>query len=203
MGKQPAVSLDTASSKQAHTVSASSLSYSQRLILAVLSRRPRGLLGTTSVAAASSVSVDEARETLAELEDQGLVTSEWETMRWCSPPKQVKAWRLRISEVWFSVAAEVRATPIPILEPEPMPDRLPKRLSHLFWWGDPSAIELPRDAVFVAEHLLTCHDIAAWGWVVTSLPRRALERVAAKDHILPEVKAMIHNALMQRHVPPV
>ena len=74
-----------------------------------------------------------------------------------------------------------------------MPERLPARFAKLFWWGDPALIELPRDAAFVAEHLLTYHDIDAWA--IETLPPEALERVADKECIPPPVKAMIRNAL--------
>ena len=76
-----------------------------------------------------------------------------------------------------------------------MPKRLPERFAHLFWWGDPGFIELPRDAAFVAEHMLTCHDLDAWAWALDTLPAEALARVAGKECTPPEVKAMIHNAL--------
>ena len=69
----------------------------------------------------------------------------------------------------------------------------------MFWWGDPSAVQLPRDAVFVAEHMLACHDIEAWGWALATLPPQALERVAAKERTPPKTRAIIRNALVQRN----
>ena len=175
------------------------LSSSDKRILAALSRRPRGLLGVGSVALASGVAdEEEARVSLAGLERRGLVTSEQETIRWSSPPRHETLWRLELDSKWFEVAAQTRTVVLPDLDPEPMPDRLPPRFRHLFWWGDPSSIELPRDAAFVAEHLLACDDIAAWGWVLTVLPYQALERVAAKDRTPADTRAMILNALARR-----
>ena len=59
-------------------------------------------------------------------------------------------------------------------------------------------IELPRDAAFVAEHVLACHDIDAWAWAPTALPAAALDRVANKRHTPPETRAMVRNALERR-----
>lgn len=88
---------------------------------------------------------------------------------------------------------------LPVPESAPPPDRLPARFEHLFWWCDPAAIALPRDAAFVAEHILACDGIDAWGWAITSLPLSALERVADKDHTPPTTKAMIRSAVRRRN----
>ena len=106
-------------------------------------------------------------------------------------------WRLVAGDAWFSVADAVRAVELPELPSAPMPERLPERFAKLFWWGDPALIELPRDAAFVAEHLLTYHDIDAWAWVLETLPAEALERVADKEGTPAAVKAMIRNALRE------
>ena len=199
MRERATVTVEDATSAFAAGRVASQLSASERRILAALSRRPQGLLGTASVAHASGVTESEAGPTLERLAGRGLVASEEETVRWCRPPRRETAWRLQIGRAWFKVAEQVRATALPELRPAPMPVRLPEQFRHLFWWGDPSAIELPRDAAFVAEQILACHDIGAWAWALKSLPEDALERVAAKAHTPPETKAMIRNALARRH----
>ncbi|MCY4422959.1 MAG: hypothetical protein OXC06_07815 [Acidimicrobiaceae bacterium] len=194
----PQAAAEEAASSQSPSLAPMPLTPSERLVLAALSRRPRGLLGSGSVTVASGVPESETRAVLTRLEERGLVTSEEETIRWRDTQRRQTVWMLRVDAAWFEVAAQARTAALPELDPEPMPNRLPDRFAPLFWWGDPSAIELPRDAAFVAEHLLACDDIAAWGWAVTTLPRDALERVAAKDFTPPETKAMIRNALARR-----
>ena len=158
-----------------------SLTATEKRVLAALSRRPRGLQGVRSVALVAGVSLTEARAALAVLADRGLATTEPDTDIDGDAATPRTVWRLAVGDAWFDVAGEVREVELPRLDPAPMPKRLPERFAHLFWWGDPGLIELPRDAAFVAEHMLTCHDIDAWAWALDSLPTEALEFVADKD----------------------
>ena len=125
------------------------------------------------------------------------MTSEPETGLPGAPAPERTLWRLCAVDAWFSVADAVRAVELPEPPTEPLPERLPERFAKLFWWGDPTLIELPRDAAFVAEHLLSYHDIDAWAWALETLPPEALERVADKECTPPAVKAMIRNALRE------
>lgn len=103
-----------------------------------------------------------------------------------------------MGEQWFAVAPELTRTPLPTLPPEPMTDRLPQRFNQQFWWGDPSAIRLPRDAAFVAEQLLRSDDIEAWAWAISTLPADALAQVAEHEYTSPETAAMVRNSLAER-----
>ena len=174
------------------------LSSTERRVLAALVRRPQGLVGVASVAAAAGVAHDEARTALDDLARRHLVADESQPERGRGTPRRATVWRLLVGDAWFEVAEDVRSVRIPQPTPAPTPDRLPARFQHLFWWGDPAAVELPRDAAFVAEHILACHDIAAWGWAISTLPPAALERVAGKERTTPETRAMIRNALRHR-----
>ena len=166
-------------------------------VLAALSRRPRGLKGVSAVAGVAGVAPADAAAALCDLEDRGLVTTEPETGLPGAPAPERTLWRLCAVDAWFTVADAVRT--VELLEPPtaPMPERLPERFAKLFWWGDPALIELPRDAAFVAEHLLSYHDLDAWAWALETLPPEALERVADKECTPPPVKAMIRNALRE------
>lgn len=168
-------------------------------MLAALARRPQGLREAASVAAVAGIAHDEARRALGGLCERRLVLQESQPAHGDTPSAAVVVWRLLVGDAWFEVAEAVRSVPLPVPEPAPPPDRLPERFAHLFWWGDPAAIALPRDAAFVAEHILACHDIDAWGWAITSLPLSALERVADKDHTPPATRAMIRNAVRRRN----
>ena len=177
------------------------LSSTEMCVLAALSRRPRGLRGVSAVAFVTALAPADVASALDDLEDRGLVTPESETGVPPAASAERTVWRLVAGDAWFSVADAVRTVELPELPRAPMPERLPERFAKLFWWGDPDLIELPRDAAFVAEHLLTYHDIDAWAWALEALPREALERVADKECIPPEVKAMIRNALSERGEP--
>lgn len=173
------------------------LSATEMCVLAALSRRPRGLSGVSAVAFVAGVVTADAAAALGDLEDRGLVTTEPETGLPPDAEPERTVWRLAAVDAWFSVADAVRTVELPEPPPAPMPERLPERFAKLLWWGDPALIELPRDAAFVAEHLLTYHDIDAWAWALETLPAEALERVADKECIPPAVKAMIRNALRE------
>jgi len=164
-------------------------------VLAALSRRPRGLRGVSAVAFVTGLAPTDVASALGDLEDRGLVAIDTETgvPPGAAPDRAV--WRLVAGDAWFSVADAARTVELPEFPPAPMPERLPERFAKLFWWGDPALIELPRDAAFVAEHLLTYHDIDAWAWALETLPAEALDRVADKEGIPAPVKAMIRNAL--------
>ena len=174
---------------------AASLSGAEKRVLAALAGRPQGLLGEDSVSVGAGVPVSDTRRALVRLADLGLVACNVENDWGHQPPRQLTAWTIVLGDAWFRVAAEVRATPLPKLASAPLPEQIPYRFEYLFWWGDRSAIKLPRDAVFVAEHVLACHDIEAWGWVLEAFPQAALERVAAKERTPPQTRAMIRNAL--------
>lgn len=150
------------------------------------------------MAAAAGVDHDAAQCALDQLAKRRLVKAELWADRGASGARRATVWRLQVGDAWFQVADAVRAVLLPRPDPAGTADRLPDRFGHLFWWGDPASIELPRDAAFVAEHMLACHDIEAWGWAIATLPSAALERVARKERTPPETRAMIRNALRVR-----
>ena len=177
--------------------SALCLSPAEMCVLAAVSRRPRGLRGVSAVAFVTGLPPADVASALGGLEDRGLVTTDPETGAPPAASPDRTVWRLAAGDAWFSIADAVRTVELPEPPAAPIPERLPERFAKLFWWGDPALIELPRDAAFVAEHLLTHHDIDAWAWALEVLPTEALERVADKECIPPPVKSMIRNALRE------
>ena len=107
-------------------------------------------------------------------------------------------WRLDVAAAWFQVPDVLRFTRLPEIPPPTMPDQLPERFAHLFWWGDTSLYKLPRDAAFVAEQILTSSDVTSWGWALSALPCDALERVAAAPHVSDFSRGLINSALAKR-----
>ena len=173
------------------------LSEVEKRVLAALSRRPLGLYPAASVAVAASTGRDETRTALERLVKLGLVTGDLELVL-SRPVRREVVWRLDVAAAWSQVPDVLRFTRLPEVPPPTMPDQLPERFAHLFWWGDTSLYKLPRDAAFVAEQILTSSDVTSWGWALFALPCDALERVAAAPHVSDFSRGLINSALAKR-----
>ena len=178
------------------------LSEAEKRILVALSHRPLGLYPAASVAVAAGVGCEEVVDTLERLVGLGLVTGEAETVP-SRPVRREVVWRLDVAAAWWQVPDVLRFTKLPRVPSAPMPERLPERFAHLFWWGDTSLYELPRDAAFVAEQILTSPDVTSWGWALFTLPCDALASVVAKPHVPGDVRELIRNTLDYRRAEPV
>ncbi|MCY4665102.1 MAG: hypothetical protein OXC00_10580 [Acidimicrobiaceae bacterium] len=178
------------------------LSEAEERVLAALSRRPLGLYPVASVARAAGLDRDGARLALARLVELGLVTGESEPVP-SRPVRREVVWRLVVEAAWSQYCDVLRFTKLPRVLPAAMPERLPERFAHLFWWGDTSLYELPRDAAFVAEQILTGPDVTSWGWALLALPCGALERVAGRPHVPEDRRELIVNTLAYRRAEPV
>ena len=172
------------------------LSEAEKRILAALSRRPLGLYPAASVAIAASVEPEETIVALERLAGLGLVSGDEQTVP-SRPVRREIVWTLHL-DAWFRVPKVLRWTSLPDVAPAPMPDRLPERFRHLFWWGDTSLYHLPRDAAFVAEQILTSSDVTSWGWALQTLPCEALERVAARPHVPADRQELLRCAVASR-----
>lgn len=178
------------------------LSEPEKRILAALSRRPLGLYPAASVAVAAGVDRDEVGSALRRLAELGLVAGDREPVLSRHVCREV-VWRLDVVAAWSTVPEVLRLTKLPEVPREPLPERVPERFAHLFWWGDPSMYELPRDASFVAEQILTSPDVTSWGWALFTLPCDALERVASRPHLPDDRRELIRNTLAHRRAAPV
>lgn len=177
------------------------LSQAEERVLAALSHRPLGLFPAASVALAAGVGRAEAVVALERLVGLGLVTGDIEPVP-SRPVRHEVVWRLDVASAWRQFPDVLRFTELPRVPPTPMPQRLPERFAHLFWWGHTSLYELPRDAVLVAEQILESPDITSWGWALFTLPCEALDRVAQKPHVSEGCRELIVNALACRRAEP-
>ncbi|MYJ81712.1 MAG: hypothetical protein F4046_07825 [Acidimicrobiaceae bacterium] len=178
------------------------LSEPEKRILAALSRRPLGLYPAASVAVAAGVDRDEAMPCLQRLVELGLITGAPELVL-ARPVRREVVWRLDVAAAWSQVPDVLRFTELPDVAPEPMPDRLPERFAHLFWWGDTSLYELPRHADFVAERILASSDVSSWGWALSTLPCDSLEFVEGHPHIPDDRRRLVRTALAKRRASPL
>ena len=177
------------------------LSPAEERVLAALSHRPLGLYPAASVAVAAGVGREEAVDALERLVVLGLATGEAEPVP-SRPVRREVVWRLDVAAAWRQFPDVLRFTVLPRVPPAPMPRWLPERFAHLFWWGDTSLYELPRDAAFVAEQILTSPDVTSWGWALFTLPCDALELVARKPHVSEGRRELIINTLAYRRAEP-
>ena len=173
------------------------LSNAERRVLAALSRRPLGLYPEKSVALAADVSATETAAALERLLDEGLVTCEEETVP-SRPVRRERVWKLAVV-AWSLVPHVLRSTQPAAVPAGPMPERLPARFRHLFWWGDTSLYRLPRDATLVAEQILTSEDVTSWGWALWTLPAEALRGVAEAPHVPEDRRLLIRDTLAVRN----
>ena len=190
----------TATGKSAPPAAASGdslvLSVPEQRGLAALSKRPLGLYPVASVALAADVAPSEAAVALDYLLEEGLVACEDETVP-SRPVRRESVWTLATS-AWWRVPEVLRRTQLPAVPAGPMPQELPERFRHLFWWGDTCLYRLPRDAALVAEQILMSGDVTSWGWALQTLPSAALKRVAETPHLPEDRCLMIRDALTSR-----
>ena len=172
------------------------LATAEECILAALSRRPLGLYPAESVAIAADVELEETTRALERLVGLGLVECSEEPVP-SRPVRRELVWKLAV-DAWSRVPDLLRHTPVRDVVVGSMPERLPGRFRHLFWWGDTSLYHLPRDAVFVAEQILTSDDVTSWSWALLTLPTEALEQVAQRPHVPVDRRELIHDTLAWR-----
>lgn len=177
------------------------LSEPEKRILAALSRRPLGLYPAASVAVAAGLDRDETVPCLERLVESGLITGASE-MVLARPVRREVVWRLDVAAAWWRVPDVLRFAELPDVAPEPMPDRVPERFAHLFWWGDTSLYKLPRHADFVAERILASSDVTSWGWALSTLPCDSLEFVEGQPHIPDDRRQLVRTALAKRRGSP-
>lgn len=177
------------------------LSEVEKRILAALSRRPLGLYPVASVAVAAGTDRNETLPCLERLVELGLITGDPELVL-ARPVRREVVWRLDIAAAWSQVPDVLRFTELPEVPPAPMPDCLPVRFAHLFWWGDTSLYKLPRHADFVAERILASSDVSSWGWALSTLPCDSLEFVEGHPHIPDDRRQLVRAALARRRGSP-
>ena len=178
------------------------LSDAEKRILAALSRRPLGLYPAASVAVAAGVDRDETPLCLERLVDLGLITRAAELVL-ARPVRREVVWRIDVAAAWAQMPDVLRFTELPDVAPAPMPDHLPERFAHLFWWGDTSLYELPRHADFVAERILASSDVSSWGWALSTLPCDSLEFVEGHPHLPDDMRPLVRTALAKRRASPL
>jgi hypothetical protein len=78
------------------------------------------------------------------------------------------------------------------------PSRVPARLRHLFWNADPSRLELDAHGGYIAERLLSSHDLDGLAWGARALTARDWEQAARNRGLPAAEKALARNLARAR-----
>lgn len=169
------------------------LSRLETQVLAALARAPRGLIGARAVARRAGVSPTAAAGALRALEPRGLLRRE---RAWVAAgrAREVELVRANVtSPEWASLAPRLARVRPPDRDAPDRPKRLPARLRHLFWNADPSRIDLDTQGGYVAERLLTGHDLDGLAWGAGTLTSGDWQRAARTRGLAASERALARN----------
>jgi hypothetical protein len=168
------------------------LSRTEVLVLAALSRSPRGLASVRAVARRAGVSPTAAGHALTNLIAEGLARSSRE---WIAAGRAMEVEILHAvvdAPRWAGIApclGQVElATPAVGHE-----KRVPKRLRHLFWNTADAQLDVTTSASYIAQRLITTGDAEGLAWGAGSLPASAWRRAAKTRGLHPADQALALN----------
>ena len=187
----PRSSVDELRRRWGYTPPHGELSHEELLVLAALSRRPRGVRSARRVARQAGVSPTTASRVLRRLADQGYVERSTVT-EVAGVVRDVSIWRSRWDgRPWQCVASDVgQATlpsPTPGLEPDP---QVPFRLAHLFWNARVRDLTVDDHAELIASRMLRSGDPEALAWMVRNVPSDAIARATRGRGMDPRAAAL-------------
>lgn len=167
-----------------------------RTILACLRSR---LTGATArrIADDCDLSLSHTRRSLRQLRSQSLAEHHDTSVMWGYQFRQVRLWRLSISERTLAALPLIGWRP-PTHSPET--DTVPPEFWYLFWSGqDASKLTVAADAVHIADTLVGSFDRAARIWALNRLPVGALRTLRSmRGYRDGRVAALIDSALNRR-----
>lgn len=169
------------------------LSRIETQVLAALARAPRGLTGVRAVARRAGVSPTAAAGALGPLVERNLVRHE---RAWVAAgrAREVELLRANVTaREWESLAPLLAGVRPPIRRQPRRPSRLPARLRHLFWNADPSRLDPGRHGGYIAERLLSSHDLDGIAWGASALTARDWEQGARVRGLSTEERALARN----------
>jgi hypothetical protein len=95
---------------------------------------------------------------------------------------------------WPSLAPRLANLRPPARQHEPRnPGRLPARLRHLFWNADPSRLDLDAHGGYIAERLLSSHDLDGIAWAASALTAHDWDQAACNRGLTAAERALAHN----------
>ena len=151
------------------------LTREELLVLAALSRRPRGVRSARRVARYAGASPTTASATLRRLADRGFVERSTVT-EVAGAVRDVQVWLIRWdAQPWQRVAGEVGRVTLPTSPDGRDRDaRVPSRLAHVFWNTDVRELTVDDHAVLIAGRILRSADPEALAWMTRNVPPDAI-----------------------------
>lgn len=169
------------------------LSRVETQVLAALARAPRGLATMRAVARRAGVSPTAAGGAVRSLADRGLVRREREWVA-AGRAREVELVRANFGAPdWASLAPRLAAVRLPAGGEPRRPSRLPARLRHLFWNADPSRLDLRAHGGYVAERLLSSHDLDGLAWGARALTAPDWNQAARNRGLSAQDRALARN----------
>ena len=169
------------------------LSRIETQVLAALARAPRGLAAVRAVARRAGVSPTAATGALRTLAERGLVRREREWVA-AGRAREVELVRANVTAPeWASLAPHLAAARLPNGREQRRPSRVPARLRHVFWNAGPSRLELDAHGAYIAERLLSSHDLDGLAWGAHALTDRDWEQAARNRGLSAAERALARN----------
>lgn len=169
------------------------LSRVETQVLAALARAPRGLASARAVARRAGLSPTAASVAVRSLAGRGLVRQEREWVA-AGRARELQFVRANLAAPeWATLAPRLAAVRLPIAREPRRPRRLPARLRHLFWNADPNRLDLRRHGGYVAERLLSSHDLDGIAWGSRALGARDWEQAARNRGLSAGERALARN----------
>jgi DNA-binding transcriptional ArsR family regulator len=169
------------------------LSRVETQVLAALARAPRGLATARAVARRAGVSPTAASAALRSLAGRGLVRREREWVA-AGRAREVELVRANVSAPeWASLAPRLATVRPPARREHLRPRRLPSRLRHLFWNADTARLDLDAHGAYIAERLLSSHDLDGLAWGARALTSADWQRAARNRGLTAQERALAQN----------
>jgi len=169
------------------------LSRVETQVLAALARAPRGLATLRAVARRAGVSPTAAAGALDALSERGLIRRE---RQWVAAgrAREVELLRANVTAPEWAILAPQLAAVRPRARRGPArPRHLPDRLRHVFWNADPSRLDLGAHGGYIAERLLSSHDLDGLAWGASALTAHDWERAARNRGLTAAERALARN----------
>ena len=149
------------------------------LAAVALLRHPLGLRSARAVARAAGISPTTASRALHRLEELTLVRRRRRRVVLGSPT-DVDVWKIDVRNLRWTRLAPVLADVVfpESSEPADRHRRVPVWLRHLFWNADVHALNVDRDASYIAGRILASDDAQAHAWAAQTLPSEAFLEAA-------------------------
>lgn len=173
------------------------LTRSETMALSALRNAPFGLVSARAVARRSGLSPTAAGRALSSLLAGDLVLMATETVA-AGRAREMEVWRANVTHPRWSEMDPILDRVEPPRTPDPVADRVPRRLRHLFWNTAESQLDVRRAGAYIARRLLQTMDIQGLAWGARALAPEDWRQGAMARGLDPRVRALARNLVEAR-----